>query len=553
VHLPVAVIAIAKAAGAYVPLDPALPLARLAFIADDAAVRVVITDRAGAERLAGLDAHILCTDALDDAPPLAAELPAAIDPDHVAYVVYTSGSTGRPKGVMATHGGLRHLIAAQLQVLGLRATDRILKFATPSFDASVFELSLTFAAGATLCLEPQDELLPGPGLVEILRRREITMITLPPSSLAVLPVEDCPALRLLLVAGEACSAELVARWGGGRRMINGYGPTETTVWATYADCTADGRPPPIGKPIPNVIVRILDRHSMPVPVGVPGELFIGGPMVARGYIGRPDLTAAAFVPDPWQAPGSRMYRTGDLVRWRADGSIDFLGRIDAQIKLRGVRIEPSEIEATIAGLPGVAHCVVVLREDQPGSPSLVAYVVPAPSTTLDGGEIRRALQERLPRFLVPSRVMVCDELPRTPSGKVDRNALPAPPSAREDASSPPRGTAEEAVCRICAEVLGVAVRRDDNFFDLGGHSLLLTRVLSRLRSELGVELSMRRMFEAASFAELCEGLEVHGPRSASTIPRVPRVPGARHAVVREPMPAATVPMVSSGVETAPGE
>ncbi len=521
VSLPVAFLAILRAGGVYVPLDPALPRARLDYVIQDAAVQVLITDRSGAERLADCGARIVCTDALD-ALPASDEPPAVLHPEQIAYVVYTSGSTGQPKGVMVTHRGLRALLAAQLHALGLRPADRVLKFATPSFDASVFELALTFAAGATLCLEPQPELHPGPELVALLQRRRITMVTLPPSSLGVLAVEDCPALRLLFVAGEACPAELVARWAPGRRMINGYGPTETTVWASYAECTADGRPPPIGRPVANARVRILDRDLRPVAVGVPGELCIGGVMVARGYLGRPDLTAAAFIPDPWGPPGSRMYRSGDLVRWRADGNIDFLGRIDGQIKLRGVRIEPSEIEAAIASMPGVAYCVVVLREDRPGNPMLVAYVVPTPAAELDGAGIRGALQERLPRFLVPARVIVCEELPRTPSGKLDRRALPAPADMGAEAAAPPQTTAEAAICRICSEVLGVTAGRDDNFFELGGHSLLLTKALSRIRDELGLEIPVRRMFEAATLAELCEGLEVQGPSSTTKIACVPR-------------------------------
>jgi amino acid adenylation domain-containing protein len=520
-QLPVSLLAIWRAGGAYIPLDPALPLARQMFLVRDAEIGVILTDSVGAERFAGCGATIVRVDAHDGAPSGDAPV-APLDPDRLAYVIYTSGSTGQPKGVMVTHRGLRALVAAQAHTLGLRPGDRVLKFATLSFDASIFEMVGALAAGATLCLEDPHDLLPRPELVTLLRRREITMITLPPSSLGMLPVEALPALRLLFVAGEACTAELVARWAPGRRMINGYGPTETTVWATYADCVADGRRPAIGKPVANAVVRIVDRHLQPVPAGIPGELCISGPAVARGYLGRPELTAASFIPDPWGPPGARMYRTGDLVRWRADGSIDFLGRIDGQIKLRGVRIEPSEIEAAITALPGVAYCAVVLRDDQPGNPQLVAYVVQAPQASLEGSAIRRALQEQLPRFLVPSRVVICAELPRTPSGKLDRNALPAPPSASDEAAAPPRSTLEEAVFRICAEILGVRVSRDDNFFELGGHSLLLTRVLSRVRDELGIDVPVRRMYEAPTMAAFCEGFALREPGTSSKIPRLPR-------------------------------
>ncbi|MCY1079431.1 non-ribosomal peptide synthetase [Archangium lansingense] len=526
VQLPVALIAILRAGGVYVPLDPALPAARLLYLVGDAGVKVLITDQPGAERLGGCGARIIRADALDDGPAVESGAPVEIDPDQIAYIVYTSGSTGQPKGVMVTHRGFRSLLAAQSHVLGLGAKDRVLKFATLSFDASVFEVAGTLAAGATLCLEPQDQLLPSAELVALLQRRAITMVTLTPSSLGVLPVEACPALRLLFVAGEACPAGLVERWAPGRRMINGYGPTETTVWATFAECVPDGRAPAIGGPVANAHVSILDRNLRPVPVGIPGELFIGGPAVARGYLGRPDLTAASFLPDPRGAPGSRMYRTGDLARWRADENIEFLGRVDGQIKLRGVRIEPSEVEATISAMPGVAYCVAMLREDRPGHPNLVAYIVPSPSAVLDGTAIRRSLQERLPRYLVPSRILICDELPRTPSGKLDRQALPPPPPASEEAPPPPRGSVEEAVCRICSEVLETRVGRDDNFFELGGHSLLLTRILSRIRAELGLDIPVRRMFEAPTLGAFCEGREA---REAETTSRIPIVPRARRA------------------------
>jgi amino acid adenylation domain-containing protein len=520
VYLPVSLLAVWRAGGAYVPLDPALPRARLESLLNDAGVRVLVTDRAGAERFSGCGARVLLAHEFGDGPAPADG--AAPHPDQLAYVIYTSGSTGRPKGVMATHRGVGALIAAAAHALRVAPGDRVLKFAPPSFDASVFEMVLTLAAGATLCLEPADAVLPGPDLASVLQRRQITMVTLPPSSLGVLPDADLPALRLLFVAGEVCPAELVARWARGRQMVNGYGPTEATVWATYAACVPDGRPPPIGRPVANALVHILDRRLRPVPVGVPGELCVGGPIVARGYLRRPGLTAAHFIPDPWGSPGARMYRTGDLARWRPDGGIDFLGRLDGQIKLRGVRIEPGEIEASIAALPGVAFCVVVRREDRPGNPALVAYVVPAPPAVLDGSAIRRALQEQLPRSLVPAQVVVCAELPRTASGKIDRNALPPPPTV--GTPSAPQSSLEDAVCRICTEILGVPADRSANFFELGGHSLLLTRVLARIRDDLGIDVPIRRMFEVSSLAEFCEGLDGYPHEPSSKITRLPRTP-----------------------------
>jgi acyl-coenzyme A synthetase/AMP-(fatty) acid ligase/acyl carrier protein len=388
-----------------------------------------------------------------------------------------------------------------------------LKFATPSFDASVFDIVSALGSGATLCLEKQDDLIPGPAFVDLLRQRRITAVTLPPSSLAVMPVEACPALRLLFVAGEACPAELVARWAPGRRMINGYGPTEATIWATFADCKPDGRTPAIGKPVANVSVYLLDRDLMPVPVGIPGEIYIGGPTLARGYLGRPDLTVASFVPDPWGEPGARLYRTGDVARFRADGNLEFLRRADAQVKIRGFRIEPGELEAALSALPEVAYAAAVVREETRGNPQLLAYVVPRAPSSVEAAAIRRTLESQLPRYLLPSKIIVLSELPRTPSGKVDRRALPRPQATPDDAPSPPQSSTEETVCRICAEVLKVLVGRNHNFFELGGHSLSAMQVVSRIREELGIEVPVRRLFEAATMAELCQGLGAATPRS----------------------------------------
>ena len=512
-HLPVVMLAIWRAGATYVPLDPALPAARIEYLLRDAGVRLLITDAAGRERFGHCGTRILL--AGEDAGRAAGEAPPSPHPEDVAYVIYTSGSTGQPKGVMVPYRGLRALIAALLHTLDLDGDDRVLKFATQSFDAAVFEMTAALSAGATLCLEPQDELLPRPELIGLLRRRRITMLTITPSSLGVLPFESLPALRTLFVAGEACPADLVARWAPGRRMINGYGPTETSVWATYADVDVEGGKPAIGKPVANARVRVVDARGRLVPVGVPGELSIAGPSVALGYLARPDATAVAFVPDP-NAPESRMYRTGDLVRWRPDGNLDFLGRADTQIKLRGVRIEPSEIEAVIASFAGVAAAVVVPQGDV-----LVAYVVPLADVTIDGATLRRALQDRLPRFLVPSRVMVLDALPRTSSGKLDRNALPTPAAETPAVVPEPMSGIEERIARIWSDVLSTPVTPADDFFDLGGHSLLVTRVLSRVREDLGLDVPVRRMFEAPTLGAFCEGLELPETAPPSRIPPSP--------------------------------
>jgi amino acid adenylation domain-containing protein len=519
---PLALLAILKAGAAYVPLDPALPAARLCQLASASGLRLIVTDRAGAERLQPAAIETWRVEELDyrplDRPP-----PVETHPDQLAYVIYTSGSTGKPKGVMTSRTGLRILIAAQLRVLALSPADRVLKFATPSFDAAIFEIVMALAAGATLCMAREDELLPGPELPLLLRDRAITVAVLTPSSLAVLPLEPCPALRLLFAAGEACPAELVRNWERGRRMINGYGPTETSVWVSYADCRADGLNPPIGGPVPNATLRIVDRNLRLVAPGLPGEICVAGPVLARGYLDRPGLTAQAFVPDPHGAPGSRMYRTGDLARWRGDGEIEYLGRIDAQIKIRGMRIEPGEIEAAIMAEPGVAYAIVIVREDRPGERRLVAYAVAEQGAKLEPDRILGALRRQLPRNMVPSHIMVCVDLPRTPSGKLDRAALPAPALEPREAKSVQPSSVTEAICAVCADILKVPAGPADNFFALGGHSLLLTRLVSRLHQDLGIDVSVRRMFDVETLSEFCDGLTLDTER-AWTIPRLARTP-----------------------------
>lgn len=524
VHHPLALLAILKAGAVYVPLDPALPAARLRQLAAASGLSIVLTDRSGSERLGEIPAQIW---SVEDLVYQTVNTPPQIEahPAQLAYIIYTSGSSGTPKGAMIPRVGLETLLAAQSRVLALSSRDRVLKFATPSFDAAIFEIAAALAAGATLCMETEERLLPGPELPRLLRGRNITMAVLTPSSLAVLPVEDCPALRLLFVGGETCPAELVMNWGRGRRMVNGYGPTETSVWASYADCQPDGFNPPIGHPITNTILRIVDRNLQLVAPGLPGELCIAGPSLARGYLDRPGLTAAAFVPDPHGVPGSRMYRSGDLARWRSDGKIEYLGRIDAQIKIRGMRIEPGEIEAAIMSQPGVAYAVVIVREDRPGERQLVAYAVPQHGATPEPDHLITTLRQLLPRHMVPAHILICNDLPRTPSGKLDRRALPAPVADLRPRNPVPAGSVAEAICAICSNILQTSAGPDDNFFALGGHSLLLTRLVSRLHQELGVEVAVRRMFEVETLGEFCEGLTLSNAGRPSTIPRLPRIPG----------------------------
>ena len=402
----IGLLGILKAGAAYLPLDPSYPVERLSFMLSDAGCSVLVTQQALLERLPALAAmhaarpRLIRLDA--DWGAIALE-PAhapdiAIAPEQAAYVIYTSGSTGMPKGVVVAHGGIPNLAAAQIERFAITVKSRLLQFASPSFDAAVSEVATTLLSGATLVLPSEER--SGEYLSKLIMEQKVTHATLPPVLLPELSA-DLP-LQSLIVAGEACPSEQVARWSVGRRMINAYGPTEITVCATMSDALSEDETPPIGRPIWNTRVYVLDGGLRPVPAGVAGELYIAGCGVARGYLGRFGLTAERFVADPFGVSGSRMYRTGDVGRWRSDGVLEFLGRSDAQVKLRGFRIEPGEIEAALCGEAGVAQAAVVAREERPGQARLVGYVVASPGAALDVASLRAALSRRLPDYMVPS-------------------------------------------------------------------------------------------------------------------------------------------------------
>ncbi len=523
-ELVIGLLGILKAGAAYLPLDPSYPAQRLSFMLSDAGCSVLVTQQALLERAGGL---VLAQDGAANPPRLIrldadwgaialepSHAPAiAIAPEQAAYVIYTSGSTGTPKGVVVAHRGIPNLAAAQIERFAINAKARLLQFASPSFDAAVSEIATALLSGASLVLPSEER--SGEPLSKLIVEHKVTHATLPPVLLPELPA-DLP-LQSLIVAGEACPAEEVTRWSPGRRMINAYGPTEITVCATMSDALSGGETsPPIGRPIWNTRVYVLDGGLLPVPAGVSGELYIAGCGVARGYLGRFGLTAERFVADPFGGPGSRMYRTGDLGRWRSDGVLEFLGRSDGQVKLRGFRIEPGEIEAALVCEAGVAQAAVVAREDRPGQARLVGYVVASAGASLDVASLRSALVRRLPEYMVPSALVVLDGLPLTPNGKLDRRSLPAVDVTPSGLRRLPRTPQEEILCSLFAEVLGVErVGIDDNFFELGGHSLLATRLISRVRASLDAELGIRALFEAPSVAGLAREL---GSASAARAP-----------------------------------
>jgi amino acid adenylation domain-containing protein len=519
-ELVTSVLAVLKAGGAWVPLDPALPRERLAFLLEDSGAALLITEE---RLLAGLPEPVvpvlvldLERDALEreEGPAPSPEL----SPDNLAYVIYTSGSTGTPKGVAVTHRGLASLARAQVEAFGLEAGDRILQFASPAFDASVSEMAVAWRSGAELHLAGPDDLLPGGSLAALLRGRGITNVTLPPTALAVTLPEELPRLRSLVVAGEACPPELAERWSAGRRFTNAYGPTETTVCATAGPYEPGSLRMTLGRPIANARVHLLDPAGVePVAIGVAGELCVAGPGLARGYLGRPDLTAGRFVPDPWGAPGERLYRTGDLARRLGDGRIELLGRIDEQVKVRGFRVEPGEVREALLAHPAVREAEVMAPADARGERRLVAWV----AAGVGAAELREYLEGRLPDWLVPSRFVFLDALPKTASGKVDRRALPMPDDGAGRAIEGRREPADELerfLLEIWREVLGLrSIGVEEDFFALGGTSLQAAILTNLLQERLGDYVYAVALFDAPTVAELARYLERNYPAAAARI------------------------------------
>jgi amino acid adenylation domain-containing protein len=515
----VALLGVLKAGGAYVPIDPGYPVDRIAYMLADSSVPVLLAHGRIAESLPAHGAAVVRLDA--DWPSIAeesAESPGIdVQPEGLAYVIYTSGSTGRPKGAMNAHRGVVNRLLWMQQAYGLGPADAVLQKTPFSFDVSVWEFFWPLITGARLVLARPEGHRDPAYLSQVIGREGITTLHFVPSMLrAFLDHGDpaaCGSVRRVVSSGEALPADLVGRFFETlphAELHNLYGPTEAAVDVTFWPCApadAEGVVP-IGRPVANTRIYILDRRSHdPSPACVPGELHIGGVQVGRGYLGRPALTAATFVPDPFSAePGARLYRTGDLARWRKDGAAEYLGRIDHQVKVRGFRVEPGEIEALLSAHPAVRHAVVIAREDVPGDARLVAYAVPAGGSA-SGDGVRGWLRERLPEHMVPSAIVLMDALPLSPNGKIDRRALPAPEPGVRDSYVAPRTPVEETLAAIWSEVLGVErVGVHDHFFDLGGYSLLGVRVVARVQEAFGVSIPLHALFQAPTIETLSQAI-----------------------------------------------
>lgn len=562
----VAILGVMKAGAAYLPLDPAYPQDRLRYMLEDSGVSVLLTQNRLLEPIDRLLASVKSSPEKNNSP-VKHTLPAIIavdfagkdipssdvwdqfrrapdrtsasgeqpDPDSLAYVIYTSGSTGRPKGTMLRHKGLSNLAEWQRETFGIQEGSRILQFSPLSFDASVWEIFMALTNGGTLVLGRQEVLASGDDLLDLLKSQEVTTATLPPSVLRILPADKVsrqalPKLETVISAGEACTPDLVQIWAPERNFFNAYGPTETTVCASIYRCSEnETTAPPIGRPIANMRLYVLDGQQQPTPVGVPGELYVSGVGLAVGYLNQPEMTEQKFIPNPLLVKNtsladhseqsySRLYRTGDLARYQIDGNIEYLGRVDQQVKVRGFRIELGEIEAALGSNPKVKEAVVVVSggSGENADLRLVAFVVPSVDNGQglpDVNELKATLRQTLPEYMLPSAFVIQDELPLSPSGKVDRKALAAlqafeRPDIKVEYVAP-RNETEETLVHISQELLRLEkVGVHDNFFELGGHSLLATQFISRVRDEFDIELPLRKLFELPTVASIAVFVEV---------------------------------------------
>jgi amino acid adenylation domain-containing protein len=523
-RLVIGLLGVWKAGGAYVPMDPTYPTERLAFMLEDANLRVLLTDGrsrcvfpSAADRTLCLELHwplIECEST--------ANLPPAAGPSNLAYVMYTSGSTGRPKGAMILHRGLVNYLCWAIDAYGVQSSGSVPVHSSISFDLTVTSLYPPLLTGG------QVELLPEEGAAQALlaalrQKKDRTLVKITPAHLELLsaalrPEEAAGLTQVFVIGGENLLAEKLRFWrefAPRTRLINEYGPTETVVGCCVYEVRGDdphSGPVPIGHPIANTELYVLDADAKPVPDGVAGELCIGGAGVARGYLNRPELTQQRFIADPFSGrEGASLYKTGDLARRRADGVFEYLGRVDDQVKIRGYRIELGEIEATLASHPAIGSCTVIARETMPGEHQLMAYVTAVQGASVKGQDFHLHLKQKLPEYMLPAHYVFMDALPLTPNGKVDRKALPAP--TREDASADegyaaPRTETELALARIWAGLLGIErIGIHDDVFDLGAHSLLAMRAVTQIRQQFDVNLQLRNLFEQPTPAGLAQMID----------------------------------------------
>jgi amino acid adenylation domain-containing protein len=513
----IVLLAVLKAGGAYLPLDPTYPDERLAHIIDDAGPVLVIRS----SQVPCLSDAV--ADYLIDDPDLQADIRGEATGDltdaerlaplyisHLMYVIYTSGSTGTPKGVAVTHAGTGDMVATHAHRIGPGPGDRVLQWASISFDAAFWDITLALLSGAALVMVSSDDVLPGDPLRDTLLRHRITHATLPPVALSATDADGVLLGGTVMSTGDTCTPTLVRKWAPGRRLFNGYGPTEVTVGSTLSgpvDPAVDEIT--IGTPWLGETVQVLDERMQEVADGAEGELYLAGPGLARGYLNRPSLTATRFVADPQGAPGSRMYRSGDRGSRRTDGEILFSGRADAQVKVRGFRVELAEVEAVLAGHAAVKLAVAAV-EGELADARVVAYVTTSPGEEVTESELRHHVRRKLPDHMVPSTVTLLDQLPTTHNGKIDRKALrPRPAKPPTEQLSWQEGMPyADVLCAIVAELLGLpVVTPDQNFFEIGGHSVLATKLAARIRQDLGIKIPLRSLFEADSISELALVLE----------------------------------------------
>jgi amino acid adenylation domain-containing protein len=513
----ISILGILKAGGAFVPIDPNYPNERIDYMISDSNMNYLISQEQVVPRLNNFSGDLILIDSDRDMifKGETANHDLVIHPDNLAYVIYTSGSSGKPKGTLLSHKGLINLANSQRQKFNINGESKILQFSSLSFDAFVWETVMAILNGGSLNLASQDIISSGEGLARIMKLLDISTVTLPPSVLSVIPEKysaELENLKTVIVAGEKCAPELVNKWSAKRQFVNAYGPTETTVCASMYSCNGIYElSPPIGKAIDNFKLFVLDKNMNPVPSGIPGELYIAGAGLARGYNKRPDLTADKFIPNPFSGvKGSRLYKSGDLVKYIPSGDIEFIGRVDNQIKIRGFRIELGEIEAVISNYPAVKDTIVTAREDIPEQKQIVAYIIPK-NNIIEISELKSFLRRELPEYMIPVAYVFLDKFPLSPSKKINLKALP-PPSLKnigiQTEYIEPKSETENILAIIGKELLVIdRMGINDNFFELGGHSLLATQFISRIKTALKKEISLKELFMNPTISQLSKILE----------------------------------------------